>query len=188
MTVTVTPCLWYVVGMKLVCPMSKFPQAPFARAPFGECRSSDPCFPAMRGTFRVFRFSHVSGSNRWFEHPTDRLYYDRPSVTGIQGLTSLRFRSRELLLTFSMILDMAPIHWPLRSADVSSDRPVRETFPESASEKLENRRNWAAANGGVTHGVYYEARIDYTNNSKTSLLCNRCACNWKISSQRILEM
>ena len=32
----VTPCLWYVVGMKLVCPMSKFPQAPFARAPFGE--------------------------------------------------------------------------------------------------------------------------------------------------------
>ena len=37
MTVMVTPCLWYVVGMKLVCPMSKFPQAPFARAPFGEC-------------------------------------------------------------------------------------------------------------------------------------------------------
>ena len=24
MTVMVTPCLWYVVGMKLVCPMSKF--------------------------------------------------------------------------------------------------------------------------------------------------------------------
>ena len=40
MTVMVTPCLWYVVGMKLVCPMSKFPQAPFARAPFGECRFS----------------------------------------------------------------------------------------------------------------------------------------------------
>ena len=40
MTVMVTPCLWYVVGMKLVCPMSKFPQAPFARAPFGECRQS----------------------------------------------------------------------------------------------------------------------------------------------------
>ena len=37
MTVMVTPCLWYVVGMNLVCPMSKFPQAPFARAPFGEC-------------------------------------------------------------------------------------------------------------------------------------------------------
>ena len=30
MTVMVTPCLWYVVGMNLVCPMSKFPQAPFA--------------------------------------------------------------------------------------------------------------------------------------------------------------
>ena len=38
MTVMVAPCLWYVVGMKLVCPMSKFPQAPFARTPFGECR------------------------------------------------------------------------------------------------------------------------------------------------------
>ena len=38
MTVMVFSCLWYVVGMKLVCPMSKFPQAPFARAPFGECR------------------------------------------------------------------------------------------------------------------------------------------------------
>ena len=24
MTVMVTPCLWYVVGMKLVCPMSSF--------------------------------------------------------------------------------------------------------------------------------------------------------------------
>ena len=30
MTVMVTPCLWYVVGMNLVCPMSQFPQAPFA--------------------------------------------------------------------------------------------------------------------------------------------------------------
>ena len=27
MTVMVTPCLWYVVRMNLVCPMSKFPQA-----------------------------------------------------------------------------------------------------------------------------------------------------------------
>ena len=47
MTVMVAPCLWYVVGMNLVCPMSKFPQAPFARAPFDESRtprfeSSDP--------------------------------------------------------------------------------------------------------------------------------------------------
>ena len=38
MTVMVAPCLWYVAGMKSVCPMSKFPQAPLARAPFGECR------------------------------------------------------------------------------------------------------------------------------------------------------
>ena len=43
MTVMVTPCLWYVIGMKLVCPMSKFPQAPFARAPFGECRRPESC-------------------------------------------------------------------------------------------------------------------------------------------------
>ena len=42
MTVMVAPCLWYVVGMRLVCPMSKFPQAPFARAPFGECRCLCP--------------------------------------------------------------------------------------------------------------------------------------------------
>ena len=40
MTVMGAPCLWYVVGMKLVCPMSKFPQAPFARAPFGACRGN----------------------------------------------------------------------------------------------------------------------------------------------------
>ena len=34
MTVMVTPCLWYVVGMKLVMSYVKFPQGPFARAPF----------------------------------------------------------------------------------------------------------------------------------------------------------
>ena len=45
MTVMVTPCLWYVVGMNLVCPMSKFPQAPFARAPFGESRCGSPKIP-----------------------------------------------------------------------------------------------------------------------------------------------
>ena len=28
--------------------------------------------------------------------------------------------------------------------------------------------------------VYYEARNDYTNNSETTLLCNRCVCNWKL--------
>ena len=39
MTVMVTPCLWYVVGMNLACPMFKCPQAPFARAPFGESRN-----------------------------------------------------------------------------------------------------------------------------------------------------
>ena len=37
MTVTATPCLWNVFGMKLVMSYVKFPQAPFARAPFGEC-------------------------------------------------------------------------------------------------------------------------------------------------------
>ena len=61
MTVTVTPCLWYVVGMKLVCPMSKFSQAPFARAnadshaiqgkwPFSkEQPSTKAIFPLSRG-------------------------------------------------------------------------------------------------------------------------------------------
>ena len=38
MTVMDTLRLWYVVGMKLVMSYAKFPQAPFARAPFGECR------------------------------------------------------------------------------------------------------------------------------------------------------
>ena len=32
---------------------------------------------------------------------------------------------------------------------------------------------------------YYEARNDYTNNSETILLCNRCVCNGKINSQTI---
>ena len=40
--VMVTPCLWYVVGMKLVMSDVKFPQAPFARAPFGECQPPGP--------------------------------------------------------------------------------------------------------------------------------------------------
>ena len=34
----VTPCLKYVVGMKMVMPYAKLPQAPVAHAPFGECR------------------------------------------------------------------------------------------------------------------------------------------------------
>ena len=34
--------------------------------------------------------------------------------------------------------------------------------------------------------TYSEARHGYTNNSETILLCNRCACNLKIDSQRIL--
>ena len=38
MTVTVTLCLWYVVGMRLAMSHVKFPQAPFASAPFGKCR------------------------------------------------------------------------------------------------------------------------------------------------------
>ena len=33
--------------------------------------------------------------------------------------------------------------------------------------------------------LYYEAQNDYTTNSETILLCNRCACNWKINSQTI---
>ena len=44
------------------------------------------------------------------------------------------------------------------------------------------RRNFRSA----TFLSYYEARNDYTNNSETILLCNRCGCNWKINSQRML--
>ena len=32
-------CSWNEVGMKLVMSYVKFPQAPFARAPLGECRT-----------------------------------------------------------------------------------------------------------------------------------------------------
>ena len=45
MTGMVTPCLWYVVGMKLVMSYVKFPPAPFARAPFGRCRISEASEP-----------------------------------------------------------------------------------------------------------------------------------------------
>ena len=40
MIVMVIPCIWYVVGMKLVMSYVNFelPQAPFARAPVGECQ------------------------------------------------------------------------------------------------------------------------------------------------------
>ena len=39
--VMVAPCLWYVVGMKLVISYVKFRQAPFARAPFGNAQGQD---------------------------------------------------------------------------------------------------------------------------------------------------
>ena len=59
MTVIVTPCLWYVVGMKLVCPMSKFPQAPFARAPLGECRREAPGSKTPRKESKMIFFRLV---------------------------------------------------------------------------------------------------------------------------------
>ena len=39
MTVMVIPCLRYVVGIKLVMSYVTFPQAAFACAPLGECRT-----------------------------------------------------------------------------------------------------------------------------------------------------
>ena len=36
------------------------------------------------------------------------------------------------------------------------------------------------------YSLHHEARNDCTNNSETILLCNRCACNWKMNSQIIL--
>ena len=41
-------------------------------------------------------------------------------------------------------------------------------------------------NPGPSSGTEYnEARNDYTNNSETVLLCNKCVCNRKINSQTI---
>ena len=37
----------------------------------------------------------------------------------------------------------------------------------------------------VTARIYYEARNDYTKKLDIILLCNRCACNWKVHSQTI---
>ena len=64
MTVMVNPCLWYVVGMKLVCPMSKFPQAPFARAPFGECRSPGKSVSRRGGRNRGGRKQMRANANK----------------------------------------------------------------------------------------------------------------------------
>ena len=44
MTVMVTPCLWYVVGMKLVMSCVKFFKPLLQRAPCGECRPKTPEF------------------------------------------------------------------------------------------------------------------------------------------------
>ena len=52
MTDMVTPCLWCVVGMKLGMSYVKFPQAPFACTPFGECR---PNPQERRNSFEAFR-------------------------------------------------------------------------------------------------------------------------------------
>ena len=42
-------------------------------------------------------------------------------------------------------------------------------------------------NGGQNKQVpYHDAQIITQNNSETILLCNRCARNWNISSQRLL--
>ena len=35
---------------------------------------------------------------------------------------------------------------------------------------------------------YYEAPNDYTNKSETSLLCNRCACNWELILRKIVSL
>ena len=48
-----------VVGMKLVMSYVKFPQAPFARAPFGECRYESRWL-AFQPEFGAYRFSECS--------------------------------------------------------------------------------------------------------------------------------
>ena len=50
MTVMVAPCLWYVVGIKLVCPMSKFPQA-LLHAPL--LANADACSDSIATPFDV---------------------------------------------------------------------------------------------------------------------------------------
>ena len=88
MTVMVTPCLKYVVGMKLVMYYAKFPQAPFARALLGECRRKNGvrnrcpyrrCGVDTEIPYRLFSLMLCRGRSveaefsRWFwSHPGSR--------------------------------------------------------------------------------------------------------------------
>ena len=70
MTVMVTPCLLYVVWMRSVMSYVKFPQAPCARAPFGECRKNRCDFGALscedcrhlEGQEQRYRWPYLQGS------------------------------------------------------------------------------------------------------------------------------
>ena len=74
MTIMATPCLWYVVGMKLVCPMSKISQAPFARAPFGECRGTEPETETGSSGNRRSRFSR---NREWNDNASELFLRNR---------------------------------------------------------------------------------------------------------------
>ena len=114
-TVMVAPCLWYVVRMNLVCPpMSKFPQAPFARAPFGESRDKNPriSYPQEGGAEQHPRFSLFSDSGwRLLWGPTG------PS----QAETPLRtlFRDPKLNTNFFSQNFRAPPGYPGKNPGIS---------------------------------------------------------------------
>ena len=114
MTVMVNPCLWYVVGMKMVCPMSKFPQAPFARAPFGECQVfldslqtfkksiHDPILDSVcrKGRGGLGGEGHVQGRSCTHWKPRDPRddSFEPASLTKNTANSRILRKSRELLI------------------------------------------------------------------------------------------
>ena len=101
-TVRFTPCLWYVVGMNLVCPMSKFPQAPFARAPSGESRITCERFARIASNLRFAIF---------YPPPPKRDSQKRGSVREPQNDSRESGDSRESANRFARIGPSKVLYW-----------------------------------------------------------------------------
>ena len=65
--------------------------------------------------------------------------------------------------------------------------PATNSAKKSGGSKIEIEKSvLPKTDPHIFLDCYYEARHEYTNNSETILLCNRCACNRKMNSHRIL--
>ena len=77
--------------------------------------------------------------------------------------------------------------WPLRLQCLAPETSgFFDSFPTSSSQKGPIRKSPVNFFMNPTRAPdLLWARNDYTNNSETTLLCNRCVCNRKINSQAI---